>query len=84
VKVRVEDVTVIPIKPKVTQTVYQYAILTRDEFGHARTFWVDVDKYDKQKFIEAVKMYYASRYGIKIDDVEVEFVVEPPSTVVRK
>jgi len=78
VKVRVEDVAVITVKPKVTQTVYQYAILTRDEFGHARTFWVDVDKYDEAKFTELVKQYYAGRYGIRVQDVEIEWVVKPP------
>jgi len=83
-KVRVEDVALITIKPKITQVSYQYAILTRDEYGHAKTFWVDVDKYDESKFIEAVKYYYAARYGIKIQDVDVEFIVKPPKVEIRK
>jgi len=81
VKVRVEDVAVIPVKPKISVTVYQYAILARDQFGHAKTFWVDADKYDKQKVESAIKEYFAGRYGIKVSDVEVEWVVEPPRLV---
>jgi len=84
VKVRVEDVAVLIARPKVTQVTYQFAILTRDEFGHARTFFVDADKYDEGKFTLLVKGYYAGRYGIKVDDVELEWVVKPPKVEVRK
>jgi len=84
VKVRVEDVALITIKPKVSQITYQYAILTRDEFGHARTFWVDVDKYDESKFVEAVKQYYAGRYGVPVNSIEIEWIVRPPKVELRK
>jgi len=78
VKVRVEDVAVIPVKPKISVTVYQYAILARDQFGHAKTFWVDADKYDKQKVESLIREYYAGRYGIPVQSVEIEWEVEPP------
>jgi len=84
VKVRVEDVVVYPVRPKVGQIVYQYAIIARDQYGHAKTFFVDADKYDKAKVEDAIKEHFSGRYGIKRQDVEVEWLVEPPKVVAGK
>ncbi|MEM4913486.1 MAG: hypothetical protein QW579_04715 [Desulfurococcaceae archaeon] len=78
IKVRVEDVAVITVKPKMTSTVYQYVFRTEDQYGYTRVYFIDTDKYDKQKFVEAVKLDYAGKYGIQVSEVEVEFIVEPP------
>lgn len=77
-KVRVEDVAVITVKPRISQTIYQYVIVARDDFGHSRVYFIDADKYNKEKFVEAVRMDFAGRYGIPVQSVEVEFLVEPP------
>jgi hypothetical protein len=82
-KVRVEDVTVTYVKPKVTKVVYQYIILTTDEFMHSEVFFIDVDKYDKAKVEQLIKQKYAARYRIAPADVEVHWLVEPPRVELR-
>ena len=77
-KVRVEDVSLTYVKPKITETVYQYIILTSDEYMHSEVFIIDVDKYDKKKVEELIKQKYASRYRIPAQEVEVSWLVEPP------
>ena len=77
-QVRVEDITLTYTKPKINKVVYQYIITTRDEFGHAEVFIVDVDKFDKQKFEDVVKQKYATRYRVAKDSVEVKWLLEPP------
>ncbi|MEM4846467.1 MAG: hypothetical protein QW794_01750 [Thermosphaera sp.] len=77
-RVYVEDFTVILVKPKMTKSTLQYVILTRDERDYSQVFFVDVDKYDKSKFVELVKEEYSKKYRIAKDDVEVVFLVEPP------
>jgi len=77
-KVRVEDIAIITVKPKISATVYQYVIRTEDSYGYTRVYFIDVEKYDKEKFINAVKLDYAGRYAIPVSEVEVEFLVEPP------
>lgn len=77
-RVYVEDFYIVPVKPKMTKTVLQYVILTRDERDYSQVFFVDVDKYDKSKFVELVKEEYSKKYRIPRDDVEVVFLVEPP------
>ncbi|MEM4020254.1 MAG: hypothetical protein QXG57_08520, partial [Thermofilaceae archaeon] len=66
------------VKPKMTKTVLQYVILTKDERDYSQVFFVDTDKYDKQKFVELVKEEYSKKYRIAKDDVEVVFLVELP------
>jgi hypothetical protein len=78
VLVKVEDIVLTYTKPKVDQVVYQYLIVTRDEFGHAEVFIVDVDKFDKAKFEELVKQKYMARYRIPKDTIEVRWLLEPP------
>ena len=84
VKVRVEDVRVITVKPRIDKTVYQYVILTTDEYGHSEVFFIDADKYSKEKFVELVKSKYASHYRVSPGAFEVEFLVEPPRVEVSK
>jgi hypothetical protein len=76
--VKVEDIVLTYTKPKVDQTVYQYLIVTRDEFGHAEVFIVDVDKFDKPKFEDIVRQKYMARYRIPKDTIEVKWLLEPP------
>jgi hypothetical protein len=78
VLVRVEDVQLTYIKPKITQVVYQYIILTTDEYMHSEVFIVDVDKADKAKIEELIKKKYAARYKISEKDIEVRWTVELP------
>jgi len=77
-QVVVEDITLTYIKPKINQIVYQYIFTVRDEFGHAETFVVDVDKYNKAEFEKKVKETYAKRYKIPMDSIEVKWLLEPP------
>jgi len=77
-KVRVEDINLTYVKPKITQVLYQYLILATDEYMHSEVFIVDADKFDKQKVEELIKQKYASRYRIPVAEVEVSWVVEPP------
>lgn len=77
-KVYVEDFYIVPVKPKMTKTVLQYVILTRDERDYSQVFFVDTDKYDKQKFVELVRDEYSKKYRIPRDEVEVVFLVELP------
>jgi len=76
--VRVEDVQLTYIKPKITQIQYQYIVLTTDEYMHSEVFIVDVDKTDKAKLEELIKKKYAARYRISEKDVEVKWTVELP------
>jgi hypothetical protein len=76
--VRVEDVQLTYIKPKITQVQYQYIVLTTDEYMHSEVFIVDVDKVDKEKIEELIKKKYAARYRISEKDVEVKWTVELP------
>jgi hypothetical protein len=64
VKVRVEDVQLTYVKPKITQVVYQYIVLATDEYGHSEVFIVDADKATKEKIEELIRKKYASRYRI--------------------
>lgn len=82
--VKVEDIVLTYTKPKVDQTVYQYLIVTRDEFGHAEVFIVDVDKFDKAKFEDVVKQKYMARYRIPKDTIEVKWLLEPPKLSVSR
>ena len=75
---RVEDVQLTYIKPKITQIQYQYIVLTTDEYMHSEVFIVDVDKTDKAKLEELIKKKYAARYRISEKDVEVKWTVELP------
>lgn len=77
-RVYVEDFYIVPVKPKVTKTTLQYVILTRDEREYSHVFFVDADKYDRNKFVELVREEYSKRYRIAKDDVEVVFLVELP------
>jgi hypothetical protein len=47
-KVRVEDVALTYVKPKITQIVWQYIIVTSDEFMHSEVFIVDAEKVTKE------------------------------------
>ena len=76
--VKVEDVQLTYVKPKLTQVVYQYIILTSDEFMHSEVFIVDVDKANKQKIEELIRKKFAARYRISEKDVEVRWVRELP------
>ncbi|MEM4865922.1 MAG: hypothetical protein QXY09_05475 [Acidilobaceae archaeon] len=77
-RVYVEDFYIVPVKPKMTKTVLQYVILCKDEREYAQVFFIDADKYDKNKFIDLVKEEYSKKYRIAKDDVEVVFLVELP------
>jgi hypothetical protein len=76
--VKVEDVQLTYVKPKITQIQYQYIILTTDEYGHSEVFVADVEKADKEKIEKLIKMKYAMRYKISEKDVEVKWIVELP------
>lgn len=76
--VKVEDVVLTYVKPKITQIQYQYIVLTTDEYLHSEVFIVDVDKTDKSKLEELIKKKYATRYRIPEKDVEVKWLVELP------
>jgi hypothetical protein len=84
VLVRVEDVQLTYIKPKITQVQYQYIVVTTDEYMHSEVFIVDVDKTDKAKLEELIKKKYATRYRISEKDVEVKWIVELPRVVQPK
>ena len=76
--VRVEDVQLTYVKPKISQIVYQYIVLATDEFMHSEVFIVDVDKADKSKIEELIKKKYAARYRISEKEVEVKWLRELP------
>jgi hypothetical protein len=78
VQVRVEDVRLTYVKPKINVIQYQYIVLTTDEYMHSEVFIVDVDKTDKSKLEELIKKKYAARYKISDKDVEVRWTVELP------
>jgi len=84
VLVRVEDVQLTYVKPKITETVYQYIILTTDEYMHSEVFIVDADKADKAKIEELIKKKYAARYKISEKDIEVKWTVELPGLATTK
>jgi len=75
-KVFVESYYIVPVKPKISKTILQYVILTKDEREYSRVFFVDVDKYDKEKFIQMVKEEYSKKYGIREEFIEVNFLVD--------
>ena len=77
-QVVVEDIVLTYVKPKINKIVYQYIIVTRDEYGHAEPFIVDVDKFNKADFEKHAKEIYAKRYRIPIDTIEVKWLLEPP------
>jgi len=77
-KVRVEDVELTYVKPKITQIIYQYIILATDEYGHSEVFILDADKVDKKKIEELIREKYAARYRISTKDIEVSWLVELP------
>ena len=77
-QVKVEDVQVTTMRPKPGQTVYQYIILTTDEYMHSEVFFVDSDKADKKKIEELIKKKFAARYKIAEKDVEVKWSIELP------
>lgn len=77
-KVLIEDVVLTYVKPKMTQTVYQYIIVARDEFLHAETVIVDADKAYKEKIEELLRKRFAARYRISEKEVEVVWGVGLP------
>jgi hypothetical protein len=78
VLVRVEDVQVTYVKPKINVTQYQYIILTTDEYLHSEVFIVDVEKADKSRIEDLIRKKYAARYRIAEKDVEVRWLLELP------
>jgi len=83
VLVKVEDVQLTYVKPKISQTLWQYIVLATDEYMHSEVFIVDVDKADKSKIEQLVKKKYAERYKISEKDIEVKWLKElpqPPKT----
>ena len=76
--VRVEDVQLTYVKPKINQVQYQYIVVTTDEYMHSEVFIVDVSKTDKAKIEELIRKKYAARYHIPEKDVEVKWTVELP------
>ena len=76
--VRVEDVELTYVKPKINVTQYQYIILTTDEYLHSEVFIVDAEKADKSKIEELIRKKYAARYRISEKDVEVKWLLELP------
>ena len=81
---RVEDVQLTYIKPKISQVQYQYIVVTTDEYMHSEVFIVDVNKTDKAKLEELIKKKYAARYRISEKDVEVKWAVELPRVLQPK
>jgi len=79
VLVKVEDVTLTYVKPKITQIQYQYVVLATDEFGHSEVFIVDVDKVNKDKIAELIRKKFAARYRIDEKSIEVKWLVELPA-----
>jgi hypothetical protein len=79
VLVKVEDVTLTYVKPKITQIQYQYVVLSTDEFGHSEVVIVDVDKVNKDQIAELIRKKFAARYKISEKEVEVKWLVELPS-----
>jgi predicted transcriptional regulator len=77
-KVRVEDVALTYVKPKITQIVWQYIIVTSDEFMHSEVFIVDAEKVTKEAVEQMIKKKYAARYRIPEGDIEVVWTVELP------
>ena len=77
-QVKVEDVQVTTMRPKPNQTVYQYILLTTDEYMHSEVFFIDADKADKKKIEELIKKKFAARYKIADKDVEVKWGIELP------
>ena len=77
--VKVEDVTLTYVKPKITQIQYQYVVLATDEFGHSEVFIVDVDKVNKDKIAELIRKKFATRYRIDEKSIEVKWLVELPA-----
>ena len=77
--VKVEDVTLTFVKPKITQIQYQYVVLATDEFGHSEVFIVDVDKVNKDKIAELIRKKFAMRYRISEKEIEVKWLVELPA-----
>lgn len=77
-KVLVEDVVLTYVKPKINQIQYQYIVVARDEFLHAETVIVDVEKTDKSKIEELIKKRFAARYKISDKDIQVVWAVELP------
>jgi len=61
VLVKVEEVELTYVKPKLTQVVYQYIVLATDEFMHSEVFIVDVDKANKAKIEELIRKKFAAR-----------------------
>ncbi len=78
-KVRVEDVELTYVKPKITQIIYQYIVLATDEYGHSEVFILDADKVDKKKIEELIREKYAARYRISTKDIEISWLVELPA-----
>jgi hypothetical protein len=77
-KVRVEDVALTYVKPKITQVMWQYIIVTSDEFMHSEVFIVDAEKVTKEVIEQLIKKKYAARYRISEADVEVVWTLELP------
>lgn len=77
-RVRVDEVQLTYVKPRVDRIVWQYLVLTTDEFMHTEVFIVDVEKATKERIEELIKRRYASRYRISEKDVEVVWVAELP------
>jgi hypothetical protein len=79
VLVKIEDVILTFVKPKITQIQYQYVILSTDEFGHSEVIIVDVDKVNKDKIVELIRKKFAARYRIDEKSIEVKWLVELPA-----
>jgi hypothetical protein len=79
VLVKIEDVTLTFVKPKITQIQYQYVVLSTDEFGHSEVVIVDVDKVNKDKIAELIRKKFASRYRMSEKEIEVKWLVELPA-----
>lgn len=77
-KVRVEDVALTYVKPKITQIMWQYIVVTTDEFMHSEVFIVDAEKVTKEVIEQMIKKKYAARYRIAEADIEVVWTLELP------
>ena len=77
-RVRVDDIRVIFIKPKISQVIPQFVIKAEDEYGIRETIWVDAPKADKEAITKEFIRRYSRRYGLPPEQIQLVWEVELP------
>ncbi len=77
-RVRVDDIRVIFVRPRLREVEPQFVVQAEDEYGIRETMWVDARKADKEAITKEFIRRYSRRYRLPPEQIQLVWEVELP------